>query len=291
MIDPPDFPTGSVEHQWPELVIEPTRGWRSLNLRELVAYRDLLYFLVLRDIKVLYKQTVLGFSWALLRPLLSMVVLTFVFGRVAKISSDGVPYAIFNYVAIVPWTYFASSLTGAATSLVSNAPVLNKIYLPRIVFPLTPILAKLVDFAIAMTIVGVLMAWYRIAPSTQIVFLPILVALMTLTALGASVWLSALAIQYRDVNHAMQFVIQLLMFAAPVIWPVSALTARFGPRIRLIYGLYPMAGVIEGFRASLISTTAMPWDLIGLGTASALVVTITGLVYFRRVETDFADVA
>ena len=283
MTSPPEQPQSTI--------IEPLRGWQPVNLRELREYRDLLYFLVARDVKVLYTQTVLGFAWAVIRPLVSMIIFTIIFGSIAEVSSDGVPYPIFSYTALVPWTYFASSMSASTLSLVSNSGMLTKVYFPRLIFPLAPILANLVDFGIAFTIIIGMMVWFHIVPTANIVFLPYLVLLMILTATGVGLWLSALAVQYRDIKHGLPFATQLLMYAAPVVWPVSALSARFGEGVRLLYGLYPMAGVIEGFRAALLNTTPMPWDLIAMGTFSALVITITGAFYFKRMESFFADVA
>jgi len=274
-----------------QTIIEPSRGWRPLNLRELRDYRDLFYFLVTRDVKILYKQTVLGFGWAILRPLISMVVFTIIFGNIAEVSSDGVPYSIFNYTALVPWTYFAAALSASTLSLVGNTNMLSKVYFPRLIYPLAPVFAKLVDFAIAFVIILVMMIWFNIRPTYNVIFLPYLVLLMIATAAGVGMWLSALAVLYRDVKHALQFATQLLMFAAPVVWPVSSLTERFGETATLIYGLYPMAGVIEGFRAALLGTTPMPWDLIAMGSFSALLLTVSGAFYFRRMEAIFADVA
>ncbi len=273
------------------IVIEPPKGWQAINWRELNEYRDLLMLMTRRDVNVLYKQTVLGFAWAILRPLFSMIIFTFIFGNLAQVSSDGAPYALFNYVALVPWTYFAAAVTASTASLVTNASMLSKVYFPRMIFPLTPVLAKMVDFGIAFLFIGVLAIYFRYPPNANIVFLPIVIVLMMLSALGIGLWLSALAVQYRDVNHAMQFMVQLLMYAAPVVWPLSALTSRFGVKITLIYGLYPMVGVIEGFRAAFLNNVAMPWALIGVGYLSALFLTITGAFYFRRMETIFADVA
>lgn len=274
-----------------QTIIEPKSGWQLVDWRELRQYRDLFYFLVWRDIKVLYKQTVLGFTWAIIRPVFSMIVFSVVFGRLAQVPSDGIPYPIFSYAALLPWTYFATSMTESTNSLVTNARMLTKVYFPRLVIPMTPVLAKLVDFAIAFVILGLMMVWYGIAPTWNVAFLPLLVLLMILTAAGIGMWLSALSIQFRDVRHAIQFVTQLLMYAAPVVWPVSLITEKFGYPVRLVYGLYPMAGVIEGFRAALLGTTAMPWDLIGMGTFSAVAIAITGALYFRRMERIFADVA
>jgi lipopolysaccharide transport system permease protein len=203
------------------------------------------------------------------------------------VSSDGVPYPIFSYAALLPWTYFSTAMTASTTSLITNARMLTKIYFPRLVIPMTPVLAKLVDFGIAFSIMGVLMAWYGIAPTWNILFLPLLILLMILTASGIGMWLSALAIQYRDIRHATQFIAQLLMYAAPVVWPASLVPEQY----RLLYGLYPMAGVIEGFRSALIGANPMPWDLIVMGALSAVLIVLSGALYFRRLERIFADVA
>ena len=271
----------------PFKIIERRPGWQALNLRELVAYKDLLYFLVLRDVTVLYKQTVFGFAWAIIRPVFSMIVFSVVFGRLAKIPSDGIPYPLFSYAALVPWTYFQTALTNSTTSLVTRADLIGKVYFPRIFIPLTPVLAGLVDFAIALSLVGVLMVYYHFIPTVALVYFPLLVVVMTLTAAGVGFWLSALAIQYRDVKFAVQFLAQFLMYAAPVAWPASLIPAKY----RLLYGLYPMAGVIEGFRACLLGKMAMPWDLVGMGTLMSVVLFISGALYFRRTERYFADVA
>ena len=274
-----------------QIIIEAKPGWQLIDWQELRQYRDLFYFLVWRDIKVLYKQTILGFAWAIIRPVFSMVVFSIVFGRLANIPSDGVPYPIFSYAALIPWTYFSSAMTDSTGSLITNRNMLTKVYFPWLVIPMTPVLAKLVDFAISFVILGLLMAWYGIAPSWNILFLPLLILLMILTAAGIGMWLSALAIQYRDVRHAIQFVVQILMYAAPVVWPVSLITEKFGYGVRLIYGLYPMVGVIEGFRSALIGASPMPWDLILMGTFSAALIALSGALYFRRMERIFADVA
>lgn len=281
----------STNGQVPTTRIEATSGWKLIDWRELVEYKDLFFFLVWRDVKVLYKQTVLGFSWAIIRPLFQMIVFTFVFGNMAEVSSDGAPYAVFNYVALVPWTYFSSSLTTATSSLVTNKDMITKVYFPRLVIPMTPVLAKLVDFAIAFTIIGALMAYYSIAPTWDVVFLPLLIMLMMFTAAGVGMWLSALTIQYRDIKHAMEFIAQILMYAAPVVWPASLIVEKFGETAYLLYGIYPMAGVIEGFRSALIGTNPMPWGLIGMGALSATVLFVTGAFYFKRMERRFADVA
>lgn len=277
----------SVTQPSPSVVIEPRATLKLLDWRECVEYRDLLYFLVLRDVTVLYKQTILGIAWAVLNPFFSMVVFTVIFGMLLKVPSDGKPYAVFSFAALLPWTYFSQSLTGATNSLIQGTNLFTKVYFPRVFIPLVPVFSKLVDFAIAFVFLAALMVWYHIMPSWNVVFLPLLILLMMLTSAGIGMFLSALAIQFRDVRHAMGFMIQALMYAAPVVWPVSKLP----PGVRLWYGLYPMAGVIEGFRASLLNTGPMPWDLIGMGSITALISFLVGALYFRRTERFFADVA
>jgi lipopolysaccharide transport system permease protein len=270
-----------------QTIIDSRKGWQIIDWNELREYRDLFYFLVWRDVKVLYKQTVLGFSWAIIRPFFSMIVFSVVFGRLAQIPSDGIPYPLFSYAALVPWTYFSTAITSSTQSLINNTNMLSKVYFPRLVIPLTPVLAGLVDFVIASLLIGGLMVWYGISPTWNVLFLPLLIVLMVVTAAGIGLWFSALAIQFRDVRFAIQFVSQLLMYAAPVVWPVSLIPEQY----RMLYGLYPMASVIEGFRASLLGTTPMPWDLILSGSVSAIVILFSGAFYFRRMERIFADVA
>lgn len=271
----------------PVVVIEPKAVWRLLDWRECLEYRDLLYFLVLRDVTVLYKQTILGLAWAVLNPFFSMLVFTVIFGMLLKVPSDGKPYAVFSFAALLPWTYFSQSLTGATGSLIAGTGLFTKVYFPRVFIPLVPIFSKLVDFAIAFVFLIALMLWYRIVPTWNALFLPLLIGLMMLTSAGVGMFLSALAIQYRDIRHAMGFVIQALMYAAPVVWPVSKLPEH----LRLWYGLYPMAGVIEGFRSTLLDTGPMPWDLIAMGSVTAVLSFLVGGLYFRRTERFFADVA
>jgi len=270
-----------------QTVIEPRRGWQLLDLQELGHYRDLFTFLVWRDVRVLYAQTILGFAWAVLQPFFSMIVFTVVFGGLAAMPSDGLPYAVFSFAGLAPWTYFSNALTGAGSSLLGNSAMISKVYFPRVIIPMTPVIAKLVDFAIALVILLGLMAWYRIWPTWQIVWLPLLVLLMILTAGGMGMLLAALGIQYRDVRFAMGFLTQLLMYAAPVVWPASLIPQVYRP----LYGLYPMAGVIEGFRSALLGSVPMPWDLIVPGLVSASLIFVLGIVYFRRMERVFSDVA
>lgn len=275
------------ETQAHQTIIEPQEGWRLINVRELWQYKDLLWFLVWRDVKSRYAQSILGIGWALIQPVFNMIVFTVIFGNLAKISSEGVPYAIFNYAAMVPWTYFANSLTQSGSSLVSARNMITKVYFPRLIIPLAPVLAKLLDFGIAMLLLFGLMVYFGIAPTIWALALPLLVLLMMLTASGVGMWLTAMAIQYRDVKYALQFGVRILMYASPVVYAASEVPGRF----RLLYGLNPMAGVIEGFRAALLGTRGMPWDLLAVGTASAMVIFLTGALYFKRMERVFADVA
>lgn len=251
------------------------------------AYKDLLYFLVLRDVTVLYKQTVLGVAWALLMPFFSMVVFSIIFGVLLGVGSDGKPYPVFSFAALLPWTYFSGALTGATGSLVTGVGLFTKVYFPRVFIPLVPVFSKLVDFMIAAVMLALMMVYYQVVPTFNLVFVPLLVVVMMMSAAGLGMFLAALAIQYRDVRHAMGFAVQVLMYAAPVVWPVSKLPESY----RLWYGLYPMAGVIEGFRAAILGTGPMPWDLIGMGALSALLSLAVGAMYFRKTERVFADVA
>lgn len=271
----------------PQTVIEPPSGWQLVDVGELWRYKDLLWFLVWRDVKARYAQSILGIGWAVIQPVFNMVVFTVIFGNLAKISSEGVPYAIFSYAALVPWTYFSNALTESGSSLVTARNMITKVYFPRLIVPLAPVVAKLLDFGIAMLLLFGLMVYFGIAPTVWALGLPLLTLLMILAASGAGMWLAAMAIQYRDVKYALQFGVRLFMYASPVVYAASEVPERF----RLLYGLNPMAGIIEGFRAALLGTRAMPWDLLGVGTASAVVIFITGALYFRRMERVFADVA
>jgi lipopolysaccharide transport system permease protein len=268
-------------------VIEPRPGWRLIDFRELYNYRDLLRFLTWRNIKVLYAQSAIGISWAVLQPLSAMLIFTVVFGRFAGIQSDGVPYSVFCLTALVPWTYFSNALLDASNSLVSQAEMITKVYFPRVILPLSGVLAKLVDFCIAITLVVVLMAWYQVVPTWQVVYLPLLVIIMLTAAAGLGMWLTAMAIQYRDVKHALTFLTQLMMYATPVVYSASLVPEKW----QSIYALNPMVGVIEGFRAALLNSRPMPWGWIGIGGVTSAILLLTGLMYFRRQERLFADVA
>jgi len=216
-----------------------------------------------------------------------MIVFTIVFGKLAKINSDGVPYAIFSYTALVPWTYFSGALTGASGSLLGASGMMTKVYFPRLIIPMAPVMSKLIDFGIAFVILLLMMAYFGFMPSIQIIYLPLLILIMMITASGMGMWLTAMAVKYRDINYAMSFFVQLLMYAAPVVYPASIIPEPF----RLIYGCFPMVGVIEGFRSILLKTNPMPWDLIGVGSIVACFLFISGAFYFRRMEKYFADVA
>jgi lipopolysaccharide transport system permease protein len=283
--------SSSSESLTPTIVIKPKSGWQLIDWKELIEYRDLFYFLIKRDVLAIYKQTVLGFTWAIIRPVFSMIVFSVVFGGLAKIPSDGIPYPIFSYVALIPWTYFAAAMNTSTQSLISGKGIFTKVYFPRLIIPLIPVLSKLVDFAIAFVILFGLMAWYGISPTKNLIFLPVLILMMMLTASGIGMWLSAMAIQYRDIPHGVGFLSQLLMYAAPVVWPLSLLEDKFGESVSLAYGIYPMVGVIEGFRSALLGHNPMPWVLIGIGALSAIVLFISGALYFKSKERIFVDVA
>jgi lipopolysaccharide transport system permease protein len=257
------------------------------KLAELWQFRELFYFLVWRDVKVRYAQSVLGVGWAIIQPLVPMILFTIVFGRVARISSDGIPYAMFCYAALVPWTYFSNALTESSGSLVKDVNMLSKIYFPRLIIPLTAVLGRLIDLVISFVVLFVLMAYYRTIPTVWSVAIPLLVVMTIITAAGLGMWLSALAIQYRDVKHAVPFAVQFFMYAAPVVYPTSLIPEG----LRYVYAVNPLVGVIEGFRASLFGSTPMPWDLIAIGGVSSLVILLSGTLYFVRKESVFADVA
>ena len=275
----------------PKFVIESKKSKKILDFKELSYYKDLLYFFVLRDITVLYKQTILGVLWAILNPLFQMVVFSVIFGKLASIPSDGIPYPIFSFSGILPFNYFSQSLSGASLSLVGSAGIFTKIYFPRILIPLTPVLSKLADFLIAFVILIGMMIYFNLFPTWNVVFLPLLILLMMLTSMGIGMWLSSLAIQYRDVKFAISFITSILMYTAPVVFPASLILEKSGYLLYLLYGLYPMVRVIEGFRSSLLGVNPMPWDIIGMGTISSVIIFISGALYFKRTERIFADVA
>ncbi len=266
--------------------IAPSRGWVALKLRELWAYRELLYFLVWRDIKVRYKQTVLGAAWAIIQPFFTMVVFSLFFGSLAKMPSDGIPYPIFAYTALVPWTFFANGLTQASNSLVGNSGLIKKVYFPRLAIPIAGVLSNLVDFALAFVVLLFMMIYFKLWPTAAILWLPLLLLLAFVTALGVGLWFSALNVEFRDVRYVVPFLTQFWMFATPVAYPSSLLHEPW----RTLYGLNPMAGVVEGFRWALLGNVAAPGPLIWASAAAALVILVSGAFYFRRMERTFADV-
>ena len=267
-------------------VVKPRNTWDILTIRDLWEYRDMLLYLVLRDIKARYTQSVLGIGWAVLQPLFLMIVFTVIFGKLVKINTNGMDYAVFSYTALVPWAYFSNSLMLTTGSLIQNPNLLSKVFFPRLVLPMSTVLSTLVDFFIAFILVIVLMIWYQVSPTIWVLFLPVLLMLMVVLSVSLGSLFAALAIQYRDVRHGIAFLVQGMMYASPVVYPVSIIPDKY----RLIYGLNPMAGVIEGFRSALLGSTPMPWDLIIVGTIVTLVLAVIGLTYFKFTERIFADV-
>jgi len=284
---PPVMPESSESIAAHITIIEARRGLQLFDWKELVAYRDLFRFLIWRQIKVRYAQSSIGFGWAIIQPLFSMILFTVIFGRLAQIDSDGAPFALFSLAALLPWTYFSNAINDGVASLVGEANMLRKVYFPRLLLPLSAVAAKLVDFAIAAGLMAILMLIYLWMPPITILLLPLVMLLMVASAAAISIWLTALAVQYRDVKHAMTFVVQLAMYASPVVYPTSLIPEQY----RLLYALNPMVGVIEGFRSGLLGTQPMPWDLLAVGTLSTTVMLLTGLVFFRSKEKIFADVA
>ncbi|MCH6546023.1 MAG: ABC transporter permease [Deltaproteobacteria bacterium] len=268
------------------MLIRPAAGWVPLNLAELWEYRELLYFLTWRDIKVRYKQTVLGAAWAVIQPLGMMLVFTIFFGRLVGVPSDGLPYPIFAYTALLPWQLFSRALTDASTSLVVNERLITKVYFPRLLIPVSAVLASLVDFAIAFVLLLGMMVFYGIVPTGSVLMLPLFVLLALMTALGIGFWLSALNAQYRDVRYTLPFLTQFWLFATPVVYPSSLVPEQW----RLLYGLNPMTGVVEGFRWALLGRTGAPDAMLAVSAIAVLATFIGGLYYFSRVEETLADV-
>ncbi len=270
----------------PYVLIRPSRGWVSLQLRDVWEYRELLYFLVWRDIKVRYKQTVLGAAWAILQPFLTMVVFSIFFGRLAKVPSDGIPYPIFVYCALLPWQLFAHALTQSSNSLVMNERLITKVYFPRLVIPISAVLAGLVDFAIAFVVLLGMMFYYGIVPTMAVLTLPLFLLLAVATALAVGLWLSALNVQYRDVRHTIPFLTQFWLFATPIAYSSTLVPEQW----RALYGLNPMAGVVEGFRWALLGKAGGMGPLVIVSAVAVTVLLIGGLVYFRQMEKTFADI-
>lgn len=270
----------------PTTIVQPRRAFWDLELRDLWDYRELLFFLVWRDVKVRYKQTALGVAWAVLQPLMATLIFSIFFGRLARMPSDGIPYPVFAYVAMVPWQYFAYALTESSNSLVASQNVIKKVYFPRLIIPLGSVIAGLVDFCFAFIVLIGMMYHYGIAPSRSIFLFPIFLLLAIATALAAGLWLSALNVQFRDVKHTIPFLTQFWLFATPVVYPASLVP----PKWRMWYGLNPMAGVVDGFRWSILGKAGHPGPMIWVSAGAVVVMLIGGYLYFRKMETSFADI-
>lgn len=276
-------------HEAKDLVvirIEASKGWVSLRLHELWEFRELLYFLMWRDVKVRYKQTVLGGTWAIIQPFFTMVVFSIFFGRLAKVPSDGIPYPIFSFTALVPWAFFANGLNQAANSLVGSSNLIKKVYFPRLTMPIASVLGGIVDFVVAFAMLVGMIFYYGMTPTVNVIWLPFFLILAFITCLGASLWLSAMYVQFHDVRHIIPFLTQIWLFATPIAYPSSLLPEPW----RTLYGINPMAGVVEGFRWSLLGTGTAPGPIIAVSSFAALMLMSSGAFYFRRMEKTFADV-
>ena len=268
----------------PLVRIRPASGWRAIDFASLWEYRELVYYMVWRDVIVRYKQTMLGVGWAVIQPLAVMVVFTVIFGRLAQLPSDGVPYPVFAMAALVPWQLFSSAFSGAANSVVSNAGVISKVYFPRLIVPLAAVASTIVDFAVSLALLAGLMIWYGVAPSGNAIFLPVFVAAALVTALAAGLWTAALNVKYRDVRYLLPYALQLWLFLSPVAYSVSLVPAQY----QWLYSLNPLAGVIQGFRWALFGGPE-PWRLLFGSSVAATVLLVAGLYYFRRAEDEFSD--
>jgi lipopolysaccharide transport system permease protein len=270
----------------PHIRVERSSGWVSLRLGDLWEYRELVYFLTWRDIKVRYKQTVLGAAWAVLQPVLTMLVFSLFFGRLARMPSEGVPYPIFTFAALVPWTFFANGLTQSSNSLVGSANLITKVYFPRLIVPVATVLSGVIDFLLAFVVLVVMMAYYHIAPSATVVWLPLFLLLAVMASLGTGLWLSAMNVQFRDVRYTVPFLTQFWLFATPIAYPSSLLHQPW----RTIFGVNPMVGAVEGFRWALFGHASPPVAVVAVSFVSAVCLLVTGALYFRRMERTFADI-
>jgi lipopolysaccharide transport system permease protein len=267
------------------LRIQASKGWVPLKIRDLWEYRELIYFLTWGNVKIRYKQTVLGAAWAIVQPFLTMLVFSLFFGKLAKVPSDNTPYPIFTFAALVPWTFFSNSLRLASNSLIGSAHLITKVYFPRLAIPIATVLSGVVDFAIAFAMLLIMMLYYGITPSARMLWLPLFFLLALVASLGASLWLSAMGVEYRDVQHVMPFVLQFWLFATPIAYSSTMLSEPW----RTVYGLNPMVGVVEGFRWALLRTHTAPGPIIMISSAAAAITLISGAFYFRRMERTFAD--
>jgi len=274
-----------VESELPITVIEPSRGWVPVRLSAVWEFRELLYFLIWRDVKVRYKQTVLGASWAILQPFFTMLIFSIFFGKLARMPSDGVPYPLFAYVALVPWTFFAGGLTLSSNSLVANQALIRKVYFPRLVIPVAAVASGIIDFVIAFAVLIGMVVWYGVVPSAHVVWLPALFLLALVTALGAGLWFSALNVLYRDIQYIVPFLVQVWLYCTPIVYPSSIVPERWRP----LYAINPMVGVVEGFRWALLRSNTAPGPMLLVSAVAALALLIGGLFFFRRMEKTFAD--
>ncbi len=269
----------------PSVVIKPRSGWSFPDFKELKEYRDLFYFLVWRDIKVLYAQTILGMAWAVLLPTIQIIIFTIVFGKVARIPTEGIPYVLFATVAIIPWTYMSQAMSLSSMSLVQNQSILGKIYFPRLIFPVTPVLSKLVDFCISIVLVLGVMVYYKVPLTLNLLFFPVLIVYMIAVSAGTGMSLSALAIRFRDVKHALPFVIRMLMYTAPIVYSAASIPEKY----RLLYSFNPLVGVIEGYRSCLLGLP-FHWEFILPGMLTTAILVFVGMMYFQKMERTFVDV-
>ena len=270
----------------PVFVIQPSSRWVSLRLDEIWHYRELIYFLTWRDIKVRYKQTALGAAWAILQPLLTMLLFSIFFGRLAKVPSDGIPYPLFSMAGLVPWTFFAFGLAQSSNSLVASSNMIKKIYFPRLIIPISTVFSGLVDLVLAFVMLLIMMAWNKVPLTSNVIWLPALVLLAFTTALGVGLWLSAMNVKYRDIRYIVPFLVQFWMYATPIAYPSSLLSEPW----RTLFGLNPMVGVVEGFRWALLGVRTPPGPMLWVSVGVAVVVLVSGAVYFRRMERVFADI-
>ena len=276
-------------------VIEPRSGWQFVRWRELFEYRDLIRYMVLRNVKAKYAQSILGLSWTVIQPFMTMVVFTVIFGNVANIPTDNIPAPIFYFSALIPWQYFSGSFSGASGSLTSSSGIFTKVYFPRVIVPLIPLFSKMVDFTIGAVFLVFMMIYFGFVPTANIVALPLLMLIMFLTAGGMGMLLTTLSVQYRDVQYAMSFLVRLLMYVAPVIYSVTLIQEKITEYglpewLYYVYGLFPMTGVIQGFRSAMVGGAPMPWDLIAIGGVVSVLVFFTGALIFKRKEQIFADI-
>ena len=266
--------------------IRPSKGWRGINFQELWVYRELVYFLCWRNIKVRYKQTVLGAMWAILQPFFTMVIFSLFFGKLAKIPSDGIPYPIFSYAALVPWTFFSNGITQSTASMVAGGNMIRKVYFPRLILPISSVFSGVVDFVLAFMVLLGMMFYFQIVPTINILWLPLLLLLALITALGVGMWLTALNVQFRDIRYTVPFMVQAWLFATPIAYPSSLLPEKW----RALYGINPMAGVVEGFRWALLGVDTAPGPMIIVSTIISIAILVSGAFYFRLLEKSFADV-